>query len=79
MLQAPLELIRTSLPLSSTQKANRTAVAAGGAARDEMTPGAWLPGLLNHPPLDCEPPFQGPSFDGPPECKLSQESFSFVT
>jgi hypothetical protein len=62
--------VRTSLPLSSLKKSNRTGVAGRGAAGDEMTPGAEMPGLLNRRSLDCEPPFEGPSFDGLAERQL---------
>jgi hypothetical protein len=58
--------VRTSLPLSLLKKSNRTGVAVCGAAGDEMTPRAGMPGLLNRRSLHCEPLFEGPSFDGVP-------------
>jgi hypothetical protein len=58
--------VRTSLPLSLLKKSNRTGVAVCGAAGDEMTPRAGMLGLLNRRSLDCEPLFEGPSFDGVP-------------
>ena len=46
-----------------------------GATGDEMTPRAGMPGLLNRRSLDCEPLFEGPSFDGLPERELSYVDF----
>ena len=41
--QAPIEILRTSLPLSSLHQANRTRVSASGATCDEVTPGSGMP------------------------------------
>jgi hypothetical protein len=61
--QPPTEIVRISLPLSSTEKSNRTSVAVCDATGDEMTPCAGVRCLLNRPPLGCERPLEGPGFD----------------
>jgi len=59
----------------STQKANRTGVARGGAAGYEVPPGAGMPGLLNRRPLDREPSLERSGFNGLPERELSYVDF----
>ena len=50
-------------------------VAVCGATGDETTPCAGVRNLLNRAPLGCEPPLEGPGFDGLAERQLLQESF----
>lgn len=67
---APLEIVRTSLPLSSLKKSNRAGVAVRGAAGDEMAPRAGVRCLLNRPSLIRELPPEGARFDGLAERQL---------
>jgi hypothetical protein len=60
-----------SLSFWSAVRANRGGVALGGAAGDEVAPGAWMPGLLNRLSLDRELSLEGSGFRGLPERELS--------
>jgi len=50
-----------------------------GAARDEVAPGARMPGLLNRLSLDREFSPEGSSLDGLPERELSQQLASIAS
>jgi hypothetical protein len=62
--------VRTSLPVSSLQKSNRTGVAVRGAAGYEIAPRAGVGRLLNWPSLIRELPPEGARFDGLAERQL---------
>jgi hypothetical protein len=68
--------VRTSLPLSSLKKSNRTGVAVRDAAGDEMAPRAGVRCLLNRLSLIREIPPEGARFDGLAERQLLSKAFS---
>jgi len=62
--------VRTSLPLSSLKKSNRTGVAVRDAAGDEMAPRAGVRCLLNRLSLSGEPAPEIPDVDTLAKCEL---------
>lgn len=72
-LAAPIMVLMASLRLSLADSANRAGVALGGAAGDEVAPGAGMPSLLNRCSLDRELSLEGSGVHGLPERELSQE------
>ena len=61
--QLPFLAGTVAFPPSLLHESHRTGVALGGAAGDEMAPGARMPGFLNCLSLDCELSSEGPGFD----------------